>query len=131
MSSRSHEQALAALLSQLALSFDGAILGAALAYAAVRAILNYTANSKSLAKISKAPTLSISDLRSLLQNHDQDHQDHEHNLVIVKGIVEAKSAVEWTWKESFRPPKVLLSHNSAYKAVILQKTQTVRTLLFI
>lgn len=131
MSSRSHEQALAALLSQLALSFDGAILGAALAYAAVRSILNYTANSKSLAKISKAPTLSVSDLRSLLQNHDQDHQDHEQNLVIVKGIVEAKSAVEWTWKESFRPPNVLLSHNSAYKAVILQKTQTVRTLLFI
>ncbi|KAG6788851.1 hypothetical protein POTOM_004929 [Populus tomentosa] len=124
MSSRSHERALAALLSQLALSFDGAILGAALAYAAVRSILNYTANSKSLAKISKAPTLSVSDLRLLLQNHDQDGQDNEHNLVIVKGIVEAKSAVEWTWKESFRAPNVLLSHNSAYKAVILQKTQT-------
>ncbi|KAF9689976.1 hypothetical protein SADUNF_Sadunf01G0148100 [Salix dunnii] len=125
MSSRSHEQALAALLSQLALSFDGAILGAALAYAAVRSILNYTANSKSLAKVSKAPTLSVSDLRSLLQNHDQDRQDHEHNLVIVRGLVEAKSAVDWTWKKSFRPPNVLLSHDSAYAAVILQKTQTV------
>ncbi|KAJ6308844.1 hypothetical protein OIU76_018433 [Salix suchowensis] len=124
MSSRSHEQALAALLSQLALSFDGAILGAALAYAAVRSILNYTANSKSLAKISRAPTLSVSDLRSLLQNHDEDRQDHEHNLVIVRGLVEAKSAVDWTWKKSFRPPNVLRSHDSAYAAVILQKTQT-------
>ena len=66
MSSCPYEQALAALLSPLALSFDRAILGAALAYADVRSILNYTANSKSLAKISKAPTLSVSDLRSLL-----------------------------------------------------------------
>ncbi|CAK7356523.1 unnamed protein product [Dovyalis caffra] len=124
MSSRSHEQALAALLSQLALSFDGAILGAALAYAAVRSILNYAANSKSLAKIRKSPTVSVSDLRSLLQNHDQDHQDQEHNIVIVRGHVEAKSAVDGTWKKSSRPPNVLLSHESADKAVILQRTQT-------
>ena len=121
MSSCPYEQALAALLSPLALSFDRAILGAALAYADVRSILNYTANSKSLAKISKAPILSVSDLRSLLQNHDQDCQDHEHNLVNVKELADAKSVVDWTWKKSFRPPNVLLSHYSAYLAVILQK----------
>ncbi|XP_061982302.1 E3 ubiquitin-protein ligase SPL2-like isoform X2 [Populus nigra] len=125
MASRAHEQALAAMLSHLALSFDGAILGAALAYAAVRSFLNFTANSKSLAKIRKAPTLSVSDLRSLLQNHDQDHQDQEQKLVIVRGQVEAKSAVDGSGKKSSRDSNVLLSHESGDKAVILQRTQTV------
>jgi hypothetical protein len=131
MASRAHEQALAAMLSHLALSFDGAILGAALAYAAVRSFLNFTANSKSLAKIRKAPTLSVSDLRSLLQNHDQDHQDQEQKLVIARGQVEAKSAVDGSGKKSSRDSNVLLSHESGDKAVILQRTQTVRVLLFI
>lgn len=124
MASRAHEQALAAMLSHLALSFDGAILGAALAYAAVRSFLNFTANSKSLAKIREAPTLSVSDLRSLLQNHDQDHQDQEQKLVIVRGQVEAKSAVDGCGKKSSGDSNVLLSHESGDKAVILQRTQT-------
>ncbi|KAG5248766.1 hypothetical protein OIU76_004546 [Salix suchowensis] len=124
MASRAHEQALAAMLSHLALSFDGAILGAALAYAAVRSFLSYTANSKSLAKIRKAPSLSVSDLRSILQNHDQDNQNQEQRLVIVRGQVEAKSAVDGSGKKSLGDSNVLLSHESGDKAVILQRTQT-------
>ncbi|KAF2323622.1 hypothetical protein GH714_036362 [Hevea brasiliensis] len=123
----SHEQALASLVSQLALSFDGAILGVALAYAAVRSFLKFTSNSKALRKIRKAPTLRVSDLRSILdlpqpsdenQNQNLD-QDQNQKLVIVRGQVEAKSAIDGNWRSN-----VLVAHESGDKAVIVQRIQT-------
>lgn len=126
----SHEQVLASLVSQLALSFDGAILGVALAYAAVRSFLKFTSNSKALRKISKAPTLRVSDLRSVLdlpqpsdenQNQNVD-QGQTQKLVIVRGQVEPKSAVDGNWK-SLRS-NALVSHECGDKAVIIQRTQT-------
>ncbi|KAK7851871.1 e3 ubiquitin-protein ligase spl2 [Quercus suber] len=128
----SPEQALASLLSQLALSFDGAVLGIALAYAAVRSLLKFSATSSSLNKILKAPSVVyVSDLRSILAVHDdQDSSsssqpsDHHHQkLVVLRGTVEAKSAVDSSWK-TFKP-NVLLSQESGDKAVVVQRTQTV------
>nr|XP_023914006.1 E3 ubiquitin-protein ligase SPL2 [Quercus suber] len=127
----SPEQALASLLSQLALSFDGAVLGIALAYAAVRSLLKFSATSSSLNKILKAPSVvHVSDLRSILAVHDdQDSSsssqpsDHHHQkLVVLRGTVEAKSAVDSSWK-TFKP-NVLLSQESGDKAVVVQRTQT-------
>ncbi|KAM3747159.1 hypothetical protein ACB098_05G015400 [Castanea mollissima] len=127
----SPEQALASLLSQLALSFDGAVLGIALAYAAVRSLLKFSATSSSLNKILKAPSVvHVSDLRSILAVHDDRHSssssqpsDHHHQkLVVLRGTVEAKSAVDSSWK-TFKP-HVLLSQESGDKAVIVQRTQT-------
>jgi len=117
----SHEQALVSLFSQLALSFDGAVLGLALAYAAVRSVLKFTANSAALGKLRAAPSLSVSDLRSLLESSDGDADGCK--LIIVRGTVEAKSAVDSSWK-SLRPG-VLVSRESGDRAVIVQRTQTV------
>ncbi|KAM3699309.1 hypothetical protein ACB094_05G016000 [Castanea mollissima] len=127
----SPEQALASLLSQLALSFDGAVLGIALAYAAVRSLLKFSATSSSLNKILKAPSVvHVSDLRSILAVHDdrdsssssQPSDHHHQKLVVLRGTVEAKSAVDSSWK-TFKPI-VLLSQESGDKAVIVQRTQT-------
>ena len=128
----SPDQAIASLLSQLALSFDGAVLGIALAYAAVRSLLKFSATSSSLNKILKAPSVvHVSDLRSILAVHDdQDDSssqpsDHHHQkLVVLRGTVEAKSAVDSNWK-TFKP-NVLLSQESCDKAVVVQRTQMVR-----
>ncbi|KAM3289723.1 E3 ubiquitin-protein ligase SPL2-like [Capsicum chacoense] len=114
-----HDQAAAAVLSQIATAADGALIGIALAYAAVRSILKYKANSSSLHKINDAPYLTVSDLRSLVNSESSD----DGEVVIVRGTVEAKSAVEGNWK-SLRPNNVLCSHNSAEKGVVLQRTQT-------
>ncbi|KAG2728658.1 hypothetical protein I3843_01G210100 [Carya illinoinensis] len=122
----SHEQALVSLLSQLALSLDGAVLGVALAYAAVRSLLKFTATSSSLRKIRKAPSLKVSDLRSILTVDDDSSEDQSHpsdqSIFVVRGTVEAKSAVDPNWK-SFKP-NVLVSKESGDKAVVIQRTQT-------
>ncbi|XP_020232197.1 E3 ubiquitin-protein ligase SPL2 [Cajanus cajan] len=112
------EQAVVSLLSQLALSFDGAVLGFALAYAAVRTLFKFTATSTALRKLRHAPSLSVSDLRSLLA----DSNSHDGQIVIARGTVDAKSAVDGSWK-TLRPG-VLVSRESGDKGVILQRTQT-------
>uniref|UniRef100_A0A0R0KMU7 RING-type E3 ubiquitin transferase n=1 Tax=Glycine max TaxID=3847 RepID=A0A0R0KMU7_SOYBN len=119
------EQAFVSLLSQLALSFDGAVLGLALAYAAVRTLFKFTATSAALRKLHRAPSVSVSDLRSLLAEipSDADGNSDGGNIVIVRGTVDAKSTVEGgTWK-TLRPG-VLVSRESGDKSVILQRTQT-------
>ncbi|KAL3351879.1 hypothetical protein AABB24_020122 [Solanum stoloniferum] len=123
-----HDQAAAAVLSQIAMAADGAFIGLALAYVAVRSILKFKANSSALHKINDAPSLGVSDLRSLLSSSDSNDNSESSNqsddvkLVIIRGTVEAKSAVEGNWK-SLRA-NILSAHNSAEKGVILQHTQT-------
>ncbi|KAK4726476.1 hypothetical protein R3W88_031393 [Solanum pinnatisectum] len=123
-----HDQAAAAVLSQIAMAADGALIGLALAYVAVRSILKFKANSSALYKIKEAPSLGVSDLRSLLSssdstdNSESSNQSDDVKLVIIRGTVEAKSAVEGNWK-SLRA-NILSTHNSAEKGVILQHTQT-------
>ncbi|KAL3528587.1 hypothetical protein ACH5RR_007909 [Cinchona calisaya] len=125
-----HDQAAAAVLSQLALAADGAVLGIGLAYVAVRSILKFTANSSALRKVEQAPSVRVSDLRSVLTlPSDNDNNASElpesGKLVIVRGCVEAKSAVDSNWK-SLRSGSsgVLVSQESGDKGVILQRTQT-------
>ncbi|OIW17086.1 hypothetical protein TanjilG_20190 [Lupinus angustifolius] len=120
----SQDQALVSLLSQIALSFDGAILGFAFAYAAVRSLLNFTATSAALRKLRTAPSLSVSDLRSILtESSDEDGNSGDGKIVIVRGTVDAKSAVDGSWKALM--PGVLVSRESGDKAVVIQRTQTV------
>ncbi|XP_054783980.1 E3 ubiquitin-protein ligase SPL2-like [Prosopis cineraria] len=119
----SHEQALVSLFSPLALSFDGAILGLALAYAAVLPSSNLLLTLL-LDKLRVAPSLSVSDLRSLLDSSDADGNSQDGNkLVVVRGTVEAKSVVESGWKSLI--PSVLVSRESGDSAVAIQRTQTI------
>ncbi|KAK9281647.1 hypothetical protein L1049_004550 [Liquidambar formosana] len=120
MSSR--EQAAAAILAQVALAADGAVLGLALAYIAVRSFLKFASTSSALRKIDDAPSVRVSDLRSLLSSSTDEAEPSDGKLVIVRGNVDMKSAVDGNWK-SLRP-NVLVSHESGEKGVVLQRTQT-------
>ncbi|KAK3030940.1 hypothetical protein RJ639_036678 [Escallonia herrerae] len=121
-----HDQATAAIISQIALAGDGAVLGLALAYVAFRSILKYAATSSALRKIRNAPSARVSDLRSLLSSSEpiSDHSEAgAGELVVVRGTVEAKSAIEGgNWK-GLRP-NVIVSHETGEKGVILLQTQT-------
>lgn len=112
------------LISQLALSLDGAVLGAALAYAAVRSLLKFTTTSSALGRIRQAPSSSVSDLRSILTVEDSSSDESQlfEKIVVVRGTVEAKSAVDPSWK-SFKP-NILVSRESGDKGVVVQRTQT-------
>ncbi|XP_059642448.1 E3 ubiquitin-protein ligase SPL2-like [Cornus florida] len=121
-----HDQAAAAVLSHVALAADGAVLGVALAYVAVRSFLRFNSNSSALHKIREAPTLRVSDLRSVLTSSDVEDSSEQSDggkLLIVRGTVEAKSAVDGNWK-GLKPPNVLASHESGDRGVVLQRTQT-------
>lgn len=119
-----NEQALS-LLGQLAFSFDGAVLGVALAYVAVRSVLKYTSTSSALRKLRKAPSVSVSDLRTVLNAPEtsNESQSSDGKLLIVRGTVEAKSAIELNWK--CLKPNVLVSQESGDRAVLIERTQTV------
>ena len=119
------DQAAVAVLSQVALAADGAVLGLALAYIAVRSLLKFKTTSSALNKVKKAPSVSVSDLRSVLSQPSDQESDtttfSDEKIVIVRGVVETKSVVNGNWKKQ----NVLVSHESNEKAVILQRTQTV------
>lgn len=129
-----HDQAAVAVLSQLALAADGAVLGLALSYIAIRTIIKFKSTSSALHKVKIAPSVNVSDLRSVLStspDSDTDSNavtvtDENPKLVIVRGVVETKSVVNGNWKKQ----NVLVSHESNEKAVILQRTQTVYYLYF-
>lgn len=127
----SHELDLASLLYQLALSFDGAVLGVALAYTAVRTFLDFRYTSNALCKVRSAPPLKVSDLRALLDENRTQSPDLEQNspLVIVRGQVEPKSVVDGKNWKNLTHSGVLVSHESGDKAVIIQRTQTVRVFI--
>ncbi|GAB4842632.1 hypothetical protein Ancab_012606 [Ancistrocladus abbreviatus] len=120
------DQAAAAILTQLALAADGAMLGVALAYVTVRSFLKFTANSSALRKIQDAPSVGVSDLRCLLSTDNSTESGGGggggEKLVVVRGTVEAKSAVNGSWKSLWSD--VLVSQESGEKAVVIQRTQT-------
>lgn len=126
----SQDQLLVSLLSQLVLSFDGAVLGLSAAYVAVRSIRKFTVTSAALRKITHAPSVPVSDLRSLLENVSEDNRKNsgDGKIVIVRGTVDAKSAVDGSWKALW--PGVLVSRESGDKGVVLQRTQRVTNCLF-
>ncbi|KAF7135937.1 hypothetical protein RHSIM_Rhsim08G0239400 [Rhododendron simsii] len=123
-----HEQTAAAILAQGALAADGVFLGLALAYVAVRSIIKFTDASSALRKVKDSPSVRVSDLRSVLSPSDgSDTPSEEGKLVIVRGFVEAKSAVDGNWKHL--RPNVLVSHESGDRGVIIRRTQTVPFIL--
>ncbi|XP_076930150.1 E3 ubiquitin-protein ligase SPL2-like [Bidens hawaiensis] len=120
-----HDQAAVAVLSQVALAADGAVLGLALAYIAVRSVIKFKTTSSALTKVKNAPSVTVSDLRSVIANpSDQDDTcagaSVDEKLVIVRGVVETKPVGNGNWKKQ----NVLVSHESNEKAVIVQRTQT-------
>lgn len=131
-----HDQAAAAVLSQLLLAADGAVLGIGLAYVSIRSILKFTASTSALRKIDNAPSVQPSDLRSLLSNRDNNsnicnsESKNQSNgdggkLIIVRGCVEAKLAVErQATILGGNTSNVLVSQESGERGVILQRTQT-------
>ena len=101
------DQILTSLVSE-ALSFNGPIVGVALAYAAVRTLQTFSSYSSALRMIRNTPSVKVSDLRSILAFDQVDQSDAK--LVFVRGTVEAKSGV--------LPPQ-------GTKAVLVQRSQLV------
>ncbi|KAL0696476.1 hypothetical protein Bca4012_063656 [Brassica carinata] len=115
------------LLIDIALSFDGAILGVTLALGAVRAAFKYASTSAALNKIKDAPEVSVSDLRSLIPaNDDQSESSDDGNsrdqqrIVLVHGTVKPK----FTGGEGSHKNNVLTSQETGDKALIIHRSQT-------
>ncbi|KAF3778531.1 Mitochondrial ubiquitin ligase activator of NFKB 1 [Nymphaea thermarum] len=98
------------VLARVALAGDGAVLGLTVAVVAVRTWLKFRYNSAALKAIRHAPSVRISDLRSLLCDADSPDST-DAKLVVVRGSV--------GFKES-----LIVSPDSGAKGVIIQKTQT-------
>ncbi|GMH16036.1 hypothetical protein Nepgr_017877 [Nepenthes gracilis] len=126
------QQAAAAILTQLAFAADGALLGVALTYVAVRSFLKFNSTISAIRKISEAPFVGVSDLRCILSEEISassgdnsvvcDCEGEVGKMVVVRGAVEAKSAVDGSGKSLWSD--VLVSHESGDKAVVIQRTQT-------
>ncbi|KAG7600552.1 Zinc finger RING-type [Arabidopsis suecica] len=122
----SPERALLNLLTDIALSFDGAILGLTLAISAVGSALKYASTNAALNKIKEAPEVSVADLRSLLpvsedKSETNDHGTiHDQKIVVVRGVVKPK----FSGDESPKNNNVLISPETGDKALIIQRTQT-------
>ncbi|PIA48465.1 hypothetical protein AQUCO_01400808v1 [Aquilegia coerulea] len=142
MSSTLNERIIS-LIAQLALATDGAGAGVFLAYFTVQIWRNYRYTSSALERIHQAKSITISDLRSLLiddNNSSQTQSSSEKQLVIIRGLVEAKSVVDGNWKNLIpsssssnsssisssigKSGGLLLSNQSGAKGVVLQNTQT-------
>ncbi|KZV46224.1 mitochondrial ubiquitin ligase activator of NFKB 1 [Dorcoceras hygrometricum] len=130
------DRAVATVLLQLSLTADGAFLGVGLAYVAFRCIRKFFVTSSAIRKIHQLPYSHISDLRSLCSDdkipvnssqncESQSNSQDGGNIVIVRGIVEAQSAVngQWTNLRGYGND-VIVSHESGEKGVILEQTQT-------
>ncbi|XP_074268222.1 E3 ubiquitin-protein ligase SPL2-like [Silene latifolia] len=129
------DQAAAAIVTHLALAADGAVIGATLAYIAIRSIVKYVAASSALHRIRDAPSVHVSDLRSILAESDAGDDANAdgggddviagggggERLVVVRGTVESKSAVNGSWKSLWTD--VLVSHDSGDRAVVIQRSQ--------
>lgn len=115
------EQAVAAALAHFAFACDGAVFGVAIAVVAVQTLLKFKSTSSALLKIRRAPSVRLSGLRSILQS------DHEEKLVVVRGQVQPKSAVDGNWMNW--KDNLLVSHESSDRAVIIQRTQAVSAFL--
>ncbi|KAM1113548.1 hypothetical protein ACFX2I_046341 [Malus domestica] len=90
-----HERAVINLFSQLALSYNGAALGVVLACAAARTVIKFAYTSSALLKLRNAPYVKVSGLRAILA--PDESQPSDAKLVVLRGTVEAKSAVVGKW----------------------------------
>ncbi|XP_021720459.1 E3 ubiquitin-protein ligase SPL2-like [Chenopodium quinoa] len=115
------DQAAAAIAAQLLLAGDGACLGLALGYVAVRSLTKFAATSSAFRKIREAPSVQVSDLRYLIKDDSDEGERNSEVLVVVRGLVASKSAVNGSWKSFW--PDVLVSHESGDRGVVLQRSQ--------
>ncbi|KAK8941393.1 hypothetical protein KSP39_PZI010128 [Platanthera zijinensis] len=109
-------------MARVAMACDGALLGVALAICAASSWIKYLASFSSLERIRDAPSVRISELRSLLSASDGDRED-EGRLVVVRGQVQPKSVLDSSWPTS-KNRSTLISEGSGERAVIVQQTQT-------
>lgn len=112
----SPQQVLIFLVSKLALSFDSPILGVALGYASVRTLLKLSSYSSALSKVRIAPSVKISDLRSSLAFDQSDQSTAK--LAIIRGTVEAKSALDDSKWNIFKKSDLLVSRGTIDRAVM-------------
>ncbi|KAF5197649.1 E3 ubiquitin-protein ligase spl2 [Thalictrum thalictroides] len=125
---------LVSLLTQLALATDGLGAGVVLAFFTIQAWKNFRYTSSALERIRHAKSVTISDLRSLLIDDNSSQTQSDKQFVIIRGLVEAKSVVDGSWKNLMPSSSssssignsggLLVSHQSGAKGVVLQNTQT-------
>ncbi|KAJ4882036.1 E3 Ubiquitin ligase family protein [Raphanus sativus] len=119
----SADRAVLSLLTDIFLSFDGAILGVTLAFGAVHAASKYASTSAALSKIKDAPEVSVSDLRSLIPPSDDESSHVNQRVVVVRGAVEPKVTGDGSHKNN-NNNNVLISQETGEKALIIHRTQT-------
>ncbi|KAK6911861.1 E3 Ubiquitin ligase MUL1-like [Dillenia turbinata] len=102
-------------VAQIALARDGAVIGVALGVFARCSFSGFSAVSSPLHTFRQTPFLLVSDLLSLLSSGDFGHDDSK--LVFVRGIVQVKS------------PRVLISDKYGEQAVVIDRTQSVPSVL--
>ncbi|KAJ0242368.1 E3 ubiquitin-protein ligase SPL2 [Hirschfeldia incana] len=115
------------LLIDIALSFDGAVLGATLALGAVRAAFKYASTSAALNKIKDAPEVSVSDLRSLIPASDDQSEtsgDDQQRIVVVRGTVKPKFSGREGSHKNKSNGNLLTSQETGDKALIIHRSQT-------
>lgn len=142
----SHDEEICAALARVALAGDGVVLGIGVAVLAIRTWLRFYSHSKALKKLENTSVSRISDLRSLVVeetsgNYDSrsisgrgetdiggnrslrpENRQQDDPLVIVRGKVSTKSAVDSQWRR--KEDELLTAHNAGNKGVIVKRTQT-------
>ncbi|CAI9114410.1 OLC1v1015128C1 [Oldenlandia corymbosa var. corymbosa] len=107
----------------------GVLLGLRLALYAYKSFVRFSTHTSALRKIQQAPSVPVSDLRSLLSSSGHENSNAGKS-VIVRGSVEAKSVLIGrisNWKRLFSraaPAGLLIFHESGEKGVILHRTQS-------
>lgn len=94
-----------AVLSQVALAADGAVLGLALAYIAVRSVLKFKTTSSSLNKVKKAPPASpISFLSSVILLIKSQ--------IRLLSVMRGSSSFEESWRRN--PSSTVIGRNKTF-----------------
>lgn len=107
----SSEEEICAALTRMALAGDGVVVGLGIAVLAIRTWLRFYLHSRALHQLDHTRVSRIADLRDLI-SEDPSRKP----VVIARGKVDTKSATGHT--------DILIAHNAAEKAVIVQRTQT-------
>ncbi|XP_072977812.1 E3 ubiquitin-protein ligase SPL2 [Typha angustifolia] len=121
MPPRDHQTATA--IARAATAFDGAVLGLGLSICAASSWVKYFSYSSALRRIHLAPSPSISDLRSLVSSSSSSDGD-EGVLVVVRGDVQPRTAVDASTWGSAKSLGALVSQGSGERAVISTQMQT-------
>lgn len=107
----SSEEEICAALTRMALAGDGVVVGVGIAVLAIRTWLRFYLHSRALHQLNHTSVSRIADLRDLISKDPS-----RKPVVIARGKVDTKSATGCT--------DILIAHNAAEKAVIVQRTQT-------